>query len=42
MIQEKYNGVEVNIRSLIKASRICQMKFDNPIEMIAEQVISVR
>ena len=39
-LYSKYNNVEVNIRSLIKASRICQMKFDNPIEMIAEQIIS--
>ena len=35
----KYSGVEVNIRSLIKAARICQMKFDNPEEMICEQII---
>lgn len=41
-LHEKYNGVEVNIRSLIKAARICQMKFDNPEEMIAEQVIVER
>jgi hypothetical protein len=39
-LHSKYNGVEVNIRSLIKAARICQMKFDNPTEMIAEQCIS--
>jgi hypothetical protein len=40
LLHSKYNGVEVNIRSLIKAARICQMKFDNPEEMIAEQIIS--
>ena len=38
-LHAKYNGVEVNIRSLIKAARICQMKFDNPEEMIAEQIV---
>jgi hypothetical protein len=38
-LHSKYNGVEINIRSLIKAARICQMKFDNPTEMIAEQII---
>jgi hypothetical protein len=38
-LHSKYSGVEVNIRSLIKAARICQMKFDNPEEMIAEQII---
>jgi uncharacterized protein YihD (DUF1040 family) len=38
-LHTKYSGVEINIRSLIKAARICQMKFDNPEEMIAEQII---
>jgi uncharacterized protein YihD (DUF1040 family) len=38
-LHSKYSGVEINIRSLIKAARICQMKFDNPEEMIAEQII---
>jgi hypothetical protein len=39
-INEKYDGVEINIRSLIKASRIIAMGFDNPTEAIAEQIIS--
>lgn len=39
-INEKYDGVEINIRSLIKASRIIAMGFDNPMEAIAEQIIS--
>jgi len=39
-INEKYDGVEINIRSLIKASRIIAMGFENPMEAIAEQIIS--
>ena len=39
-INEKYDGVEINIRSLIKASRIIAMGFDNPTEAIAEQIIT--
>jgi len=39
-INEKYDGVEINIRSLIKASRIIAMGFENPTEAIAEQIIS--
>ena len=39
-INEKYDGVEINIRSLIKASRIIAMGFDNPMEAIAEQIIT--
>jgi hypothetical protein len=39
-INEKYEGVEINIRSLIKASRIIAMGFDNPEEAICEQIIS--
>lgn len=41
-INEKYDGVEINIRSLIKASRIIAMGFDNPTEAIAEQIISAQ
>jgi hypothetical protein len=37
-INEKYDGVEINIRSLIKASRIIAMGFENPTEAIAEQI----
>jgi hypothetical protein len=39
-INEKYDGVEINIRSLIKASRIIAMGFDNPMEAICEQIIT--
>ena len=39
-INEKYEGVEINIRSLIKASRIIAMGFDNPFEAIAEQIVT--
>jgi hypothetical protein len=39
-INEKYDGVEINIRSLIKASRIIAMGFDNPEMAICEQIIS--
>lgn len=39
-INEKYDGVEINIRSLIKASRIIAMGFENPMEAIAEQIIT--
>jgi hypothetical protein len=39
-INEKYDGVEINIRSLIKASRIIAMQFENPMEAIAEQIIT--
>jgi hypothetical protein len=39
-INEKYEGVEINIRSLIKASRIIAMGFDNPMEAICEQIIT--
>jgi len=35
-----YAGVEINLRSFIKASRICALGFDNAKEMIAEQIIS--
>jgi hypothetical protein len=40
-INEKYDGVEINIRSLIKASRIIAMGFENPMEAIAEQICPV-
>lgn len=39
-INEKYDGVEINIRSLIKASRIIAMGFDNPEMAIAEQIVT--
>jgi hypothetical protein len=36
----KYAGIEVNLRSFIKAARICAMGFDNAEEMVAEQIIA--
>ena len=38
-LNTKYSGVEINLRSFIKASRICAMGFDNPEAMVAEQII---
>ncbi len=39
-LDSKYAGIEVNLRSFIKAARICAMGFDNAEEMIAEQIIA--
>ena len=36
----EFDGLEINLRSFIKAARICAMGFDNPKMMIAEQIIS--
>lgn len=38
-LDKEFEGVEVNLRSFIKAARICAMGFDNPKMMIAEQII---
>ena len=38
-LDREFDGVEVNLRSFIKAARICAMGFDNPKMMIAEQII---
>jgi ATP-dependent Clp protease ATP-binding subunit ClpA len=38
-LNETYQNVSVNLRSFIKASRICAMGFDNPKDMIADQII---
>jgi Cdc6-like AAA superfamily ATPase len=38
-LNEEYDGVEINLRSFIKAARICAMGFENPKMMIAEQII---
>ena len=38
-LHSKFDGVEINLRSFIKASRICAMGFDNPEAMVAEQII---
>ena len=40
-LNEEFEGLEINLRSFIKAARICAMGFDNPKMMIAEQIISV-
>ena len=39
-LDSKYAGIDVNLRSFIKAARICAMGFDNPEEMVAEQIIA--
>ena len=39
-LNEEYSGVEVNLRSLIKAARICALGFSNAKDMIAEQIIA--
>lgn len=38
-LEKKYDGVEINLRSFIKACRICAMGFDNAEGMVAEQII---
>lgn len=38
-LHNEYSDVSVNLRSFIKASRICAMGFENPKEMIADQII---
>ena len=40
-LHEKYSGVEINLRSFIKAARICAMGFDDPTTMVAEQIINL-
>ena len=35
----EFSGLDINLRSFIKAARICAMGFDNPKMMIAEQII---
>jgi len=39
-LETEFDGLEINLRSFIKAARICAMGFDNPKMMIAEQIIS--
>jgi hypothetical protein len=39
-LDAEFEGLEINLRSFIKAARICAMGFDNPKMMIAEQIIS--
>jgi len=38
-LEKKYDGVEINLRSFIKACRICAMGFENAEGMVAEQII---
>lgn len=40
-LHDKYDGVEINLRSFIKAARICAMGFEDPASMVAEQIIVV-
>jgi hypothetical protein len=39
-LDAKYGGVDINLRSFIKAARICAMGFDDPSMMVAEQIIA--
>jgi len=39
-LDAKYGGVDINLRSFIKAARICAMGFDDPTMMVAEQIIA--
>jgi len=38
-LDAEFAGVEINLRSFIKAARICALGFDNAKDMIAEQII---
>ncbi len=38
-LEKQYDGVEINLRSFIKASRICAMGFEDCESMVAEQII---
>ena len=38
-LEKKFDGVEINLRSFIKASRICAMGFKDCESMVAEQII---
>lgn len=40
-LNEEFEGLEINLRSFIKAARICAMGFENPKMMIAEQIIAM-
>ncbi len=40
-LAKKYEGVEINLRSFIKAARICAMGFEDPEAMVAEQIIKI-
>jgi len=38
-LEAKYDGVEINLRSFIKACRICAMGFEDCESMVAEQIV---
>ena len=40
-LEKKYDGVEINLRSFIKACRICAMGFEDCESMVAEQIVTV-
>lgn len=40
-LDAEFDGLEINLRSFIKAARICAMGFENPKMMIAEQIIAM-
>ena len=39
-LDKKYAGIDINLRSFIKAARICAMGFEDPTMMVAEQIIA--
>jgi hypothetical protein len=39
-LHAEYRGVSVNLRSFIKAARICAMQYADPVAMVAEQIIA--
>lgn len=39
-LDQKYAGIDINLRSFIKAARICAMGFEDPTMMVAEQIIA--
>jgi len=39
-LHAQYGGVDINLRSFIKAARICAMGFEDPTMMVAEQIIA--
>jgi len=41
-LEAEFAGVDINLRSFIKAARICAMGFDDPKMMIAEQIIEAQ
>jgi len=39
-LHSKYEGIDINLRSFIKAARICAMGFEDPTSLVAEQIIT--